>query len=331
MPFYESVGNTTFLNAYVEMVSAITTTGATVYDDPARLNDTQHLWRAQVGWMGGLTMWIAASAILAPLNLGGFEVTAQAEPGQRETRYSLVGRTDPRERLLRVVKTLAPIYLGLTLLLCVLLLISGDRSLVALSHAMSVMATSGISPVGGVEASGSGSTGEALMMLFMLFALSRLTVSSDTITATQGGIGTDPEFRLGIAIVIAVPVVLFLRHWIGALDISRDENITQAIGALWGALFTVMSFLTTTGFASQDWSQAQSWSGLQTPGLILMGLALIGGGCLAGIGFTMSLFVASLSMEGALLVNSKMGVLVGSALSGVTGFLLLFFSLSKNR
>ncbi|KAA3632448.1 MAG: Na+/H+ antiporter NhaA [Calditrichaeota bacterium] len=60
-------------------------------------------------------------------------------------------------------------------------------------------------------------------------------------------------------------------------------------------------------------------------------LALIGGGCLAGIGFTMSLFVASLSMEGALLVNAKMGVLVGSALSGVTGFLLLFFSLSKNR
>lgn len=298
VPFYESVGNTTFLNAYVEMVSAITTTGATVYDDPARLNDTQHLWRAQVGWMGGLTMWIAASAILAPLNLGGFEVTAQAEPGQRETRYSLVGRTDPRERLLRVVKTLAPIYLGLTLLLWVLLLISGDRSLVALSHAMSVMATSGISPVGGVEASGSGITGEALMMLFMLFALSRLTFSSDTITATQGGIGTDPEFRLGIAIVIAVPVVLFLRHWIGALDISRDENITQAIGALWGALFTVMSFLTTTGFASQDWSQAQSWSGLQTPGLILMGLALIGGGVATTAGGVKLLRVFALFLNG---------------------------------
>ena len=298
VPFYESVGNTAFLNAYVEMVSAITTTGATLYDDPARLNDTQHLWRAQVGWMGGLTMWIAASAILAPLNLGGFEVTAQAEPGQRETRYSLVGRTDPRERLLRVIKTLAPIYIGLTLLLWVLLLISGDRSLVALSHAMSVMATSGISPVGGVEASGSGITGEALMMLFMLFALSRLTFSSDTITATQGGIGTDPEFRLGIAIVIAVPIVLFLRHWIGALDISRDDDIAQAIGALWGAFFTVMSFLTTTGFASQDWAQAQSWSGLQTPGLILMGLALIGGGVATTAGGVKLLRVFALFLNG---------------------------------
>ena len=41
-----------------------------------------------------------------------------------------------------------------------------------------------------------GVTGEAVMMLFMLFALSRLTFSKDTVTATQGGLMTDPEFRM---------------------------------------------------------------------------------------------------------------------------------------
>ncbi len=298
LPLYESLKTTSFLNAYLEMVSAITTTGATVFDNPDRLNGTMHLWRAQVGWMGGLVMWIAASAVLAPLNLGGFEVTAQAEPGQRESRFSMIGRTDPRDRLLRILKALLPIYLGLTVLLWVLLLISGDTSLVALTHAMSIMSTSGISAVGGLEGSGSGVTGEALMMLFMLFALSRLTFSSDTVRATQSNIFSDPEFRLGLIIIFAVPLVLFLRHWLGAFDVSMENDLAMALSALWGSFFTVMSFLTTTGFASADWADAQAWSGLQTSGLVLMGLALVGGGVATTAGGVKLLRVFALYLNG---------------------------------
>jgi trk system potassium uptake protein TrkH len=47
---------------------------------------------------------------------------------------------------------------------------------------------------------------------------------------------------------------------------------------LWGAFFTVLSFLTTTGFESVGWSDARIWSGLDAPGLILLGLAMMGGG-----------------------------------------------------
>ena len=68
LPLYEAIHTTRFLNAYFEMVSALTTTGATVFDDPARLTDSQHLWRGLVGWLGGLMIWISASAILAPPN-----------------------------------------------------------------------------------------------------------------------------------------------------------------------------------------------------------------------------------------------------------------------
>lgn len=298
IPFFEGLGTTTYLNAYVEMVSAVTTTGATLFQNPERLNGTLHLWRAQVGWMGGAIMWIAASAILAPLNLGGFEVTAQAEPGQREAGSSLIDRADPRERLMRVTSTLLPIYIGLTVLLWVLLLISGDRPLVSLTHAMSVVSTSGISPVGGVAHSGSGITGEALMVLFMVFALSRLTFSSDTITATQGGLRTDPEFRLGMLVIMGVPLILFLRHWLGAFDVAAENELEHAVLALWGSIFTVTSFLTTTGFVSENWVQTQAWSGLETPGLILMGLALIGGGVATTAGGVKLLRVFALYLNG---------------------------------
>ncbi|WP_261368282.1 TrkH family potassium uptake protein [Pseudosulfitobacter koreensis] len=298
VPFHEGLGTTSFLNAYIEMVSSFTTTGATLFDMPGRLNDTLHLWRAQVGWMGGLLMWIAASAILAPLNLGGFEVTARAEPGRYDERNLRYQHPEGRARLVKVTKALVPIYIGLTLLLWILLIAGGDRSLVALCHAMSVMATSGISPVGGVSGAGSGISGEMVMALFMLFALSRMTFSTDTVTSESGGLRNDPEFRIGIALVLGVPLILFLRHFLGAFDIGEQDRLISAWQALWGSVFTVLSFLTTTGFASSHWDTAQNWSGLATPGMILMGLALIGGGVATTAGGVKLLRVFALYQAG---------------------------------
>jgi trk system potassium uptake protein TrkH len=59
-----------------------------------------------------------------------------------------------------------------------------------------------------------------------------------------------------------------------------------------------MSFLTTTGFASNDWVEAQAWSGLETSGLILMGLALMGGGVATTAGGVKLLRVFALYLNG---------------------------------
>jgi Na+:H+ antiporter, NhaA family len=58
-------------------------------------------------------------------------------------------------------------------------------------------------------------------------------------------------------------------------------------------------------------------------------LMLAGGSCLAGIGFTMSLFVASLGMSGELLTAAKTGVLMGSGVSATLGFILLGWGLRR--
>ncbi|MFO7771875.1 MAG: potassium transporter TrkG [Roseovarius gahaiensis] len=278
VPVYEGLGTTSFLNAYFEMVSSLTTTGATMFADAARLSDSLHLWRGMVGWFGGLLMWIAAAAVLAPLALGGFEVTASGEPGQFDSGTERFERASSAKRLSQVTAQLAPIYIGLTAGLWVLLMIGGDRPLVALVHAMSTLATSGISAIGGVGQASSGIGGEAVIFLFFLFGLSRLTFSSDTVTTGRPGLHNDPEFRLGMILVLGVPILLFARHWIAAFDVDEVENLGLALRALWGGVFTTLSFLTTTGFESGSWSTARDWSGLGTPGLILMGLSLVGGG-----------------------------------------------------
>ncbi len=296
IPFHESLKSTTFLNAYVEMVSALTTTGATMFE-PGRLHPALELWRAQIGWMGGLLIWVAAAAVLAPLNLGGFEVTWAAAPGSAGGDSDRFTRADILRRVIRVTAQLAPVYQMLTGVLWVLLLINGDTALTALCHAMSTLSTSGISPVGGLSNSDSGIPGEMVVFLFLIFALSRISFTSDT-SVSRFGLHLDPELRLGTLIVLGVPLLLFLRHWIAAFEVDAGEDLGLGLRAFWGALFTVMSFLTTTGFESAEWDSAQIWSGLGTPGIVLMGLAIMGGGVATTAGGVKLMRVFALYLNG---------------------------------
>ncbi len=59
--------------------------------------------------------------------------------------------------------------------------------------------------------------------------------------------------------------------------------------------------------------------------------AVWGGGILAGIGFTMAIFIAGLAMEGALLSAAKVGILAGSLASAVLGIIVLTAALPKSR
>jgi len=64
--------------------------------------------------------------------------------------------------------------------------------------------------------------------------------------------------------------------------------------------------------------------------------SLYGVSVLCGVGFTMSLFVASLAFENVLfspeqVFDERLGIIVGSILSAVVGFLVLHVSLPKTR
>lgn len=279
VPFYAAHGESRFFDAWFEMLSCLTTTGSTLYDNPFRLSGSLHLWRAVVGWLGGFLIWVSAVAILAPLNLGGFEVKTGPAAGEGRHMFSQIERVaDPSERLMRFGARLAPIYIAITGFLWLALLIVGERPLVAVSHAMAVVSTSGISPVGGLYWAEGGIAGEVVIFGFMVFALSRLTFSRGLLGEDRGSLWRDPELRLGLLLVGGVTALLFLRHFISLVGDHAVFGLASAAHALWGALFTVMSFMTTTGFESRNWVGATDWAGLSTPGLLLVGLSLIGGG-----------------------------------------------------
>lgn len=293
VPFRESAGDARLIDAYFEMISSLTTTGATLFADSDRLSGPAHLWRALVGWAGGFLIWVSAAAILAPMNLGGFEVLSCGGIGS-----AVSGRvSDAPARVLRFASLLFPIYSGLTLTLCVALLVLGASPLVAVCHAMSTLATSGISPSGG-EAGGAGVAGEATMFLFLCFALSRRTFAPEAGDRGWGRLRADPELRMGLFCAMAIPLLLFLRHWAVAYGSEGEESLSAGLRALWGGTFTVLSFLTTAGFESASWDDARIWSGLETPGLLVLGLALIGGGVATTAGGVKLLRVHALFRHG---------------------------------
>lgn len=56
---------------------------------------------------------------------------------------------------------------------------------------------------------------------------------------------------------------------------------------------------------------------------------MVGAGCLGGIGFTMSIFIANLALESDLLDDGKVGTLIGSTLSAIIGLTILYIVLPK--
>jgi trk system potassium uptake protein TrkH len=295
VPFSEAVPGTRFLDVYVEMVSCLTTTGATLFA-PADLPFAVHLWRAEVAWLGGFLMWVAAFGVLAPMALGGFEVTSSLEAGRGEGRRDLRDDSFGPGRMWKHASRLAPVYAGFTLVLWIGLVALGDPPGEAAIRAMSVISTSGITSQGG-EALPSGRWGEMLILLFLLPALTRRVFENGWSFPAPRALQADRELRAATVVVVGLTSFLFLRHWLGAWETAQDLD-ARAVPAIWGNLFTLTSFLSTTGFVSSDWQAAQAWSGLGTPGLLLAGMAIFGGGVATTAGGVKLLRVYALYKHG---------------------------------
>ena len=273
---------------YFEMAGALTTTGASIFDRPGELPDAVNLWRAMVAWIGGFVALIMAFALLAPRNLGGYEVRSASSRGGAVGRLrglpawaGGVKREAAGDRIESAIRSVAPIYVALTLILAVGFAVLGQGGLKAFASAMSLMSTSGVQIDNAGMFADIGTPGEVLAVLFLVLAATRHVYRGDVnLDERFSRFAADPELRLLIAATSAVTLWLFMRHWLGALqlDLAEMPEITEPLAAFWGAFFTALSFATTAGVPSASWEAARAWSGLGNPGLVLIGLAVMGGG-----------------------------------------------------
>ncbi|MGL5010660.1 MAG: potassium transporter TrkG [Paracoccaceae bacterium] len=296
VPVVQAVPDTAWGNAWFEMVSSFTTTGASVYDVPGRLPDAVHLWRAIIGWFGGLFILIAALAVLAPMNLGGVElISGRASVRASAGTTQVTQVADAAARVARGTTLVFPAYLGLTVVLWVGLIALGNPGDGALVFAMGVISTSGITfgpaalaPVGGFWA-------ELLMFLFLWVAVTRKSIPGLALTDRKGRLRDDVELRLAGLIVLGTAMVLLLRYW-HAVGVTLP--LADIAAGFWAAVYTTLSFLTTTGYMAADWPIVSIWSGAGTPGMILIGLVIVGGGVATTAGGVKLLRVYALFRQG---------------------------------
>ncbi len=299
LPVLQAVPDTHIGNAWFEMVSCFTTTGATVYDVPGRLPDAVHLWRAIMGWFGGLFILVAATAVLAPLNLGGVELIAGRVSGRAATGARQVTEVaDAALRVRRVTALVVPAYAGLTLVMWVALMLLGNPSDVAFVFALGTLSTSGITFGPDAAALMGGIPAEAVIFLFLALAVSRRTIPGLALINRKARLRDDPEMRLAVLIVLGTALVLALRYWHGRADSGVATAVLDLLAGYWAAAFTTLSFLTTTGFIASAWPAVSDWAGNGTPGLILIGLVIMGGGVATTAGGVKLLRVYALFRQG---------------------------------
>jgi NhaA family Na+:H+ antiporter len=146
--------------------------------------------------------------------------------------------------------------------------------------------------------------------------------------------------RAGIAVAEALSPVerleMVLHPWVGFLIMPlfafanagvtiTGTNIGQPVV---GAIFVGLVFGKPIGVIASSWLAVRL--GFATKPSDLSWSLLAAGGLLAGIGFTMSLFIAGLAYSPLMLDAAKIGILAASVASAVGGLLMLFMLTSKS-
>ena len=128
------------------------------------------------------------------------------------------------------------------------------------------------------------------------------------------------------AVLVIVPLFAFFNAGV-AIDASVSTSLFNSVSlGILGGLFVGKQI----GVAGAAWLAVRLGLG-QLPAGVSWG-QIYGAALLAGIGFTMSLFVASLAFsDAALIASAKIAVLVASFLSAVAGLGVIWLTTRKSR
>ena len=260
-------------DAYFDMLTAFTTTGGWHLPIPEPHAVIVHYWRCQVGWMGGLLVWIGTMVVLRPLALGNLGASFAEFP-----RRGIKPEHRFERSVQRHAEGLVILYAALTLLATALLLACGLSPLDALGRAMSAISTNGVTAPADGPIVEPGIWAELTLFSTMALSLSCLLVIHPPGRASLIALGKDTEFRLAAGILLAVTALFTLLNLDFIFVDAGAQGLASGLQILWSLAFTIMSFLTTTGIESAAYPVAELAGAIAGMPETLALLCLTGGG-----------------------------------------------------
>ena len=250
----------TVADAIFESASGFTGTGATVItnlEDPSLVPRAILFWRSETHFLGGLGIMVLFVALLGQGSAGKALMLTEMPGPNKETGHASVQYA---------ARVFTFIYLALNTVLTFILILQGMSLFDALCHSFGTIATGGFSTYNDSIAHFHSVPIEMTIALFMVLACTNFALLFLLLLRQPKALLADVEFRTYLSlIVVATVVVVGFGIYYG--DFAHPSD------ALRHGFFQVVSIITNTGFASNNFDQ---WNEIGRGTLFLL---MFVGGC----------------------------------------------------
>ena len=248
-----------FTDALFESISALTTTGATVFTGLDGLPQSILYYRQQLQWLGGMGIIVLAVAVLPMLGIGGMQLYRAETPGP-------VKDNKLTPRITETAKALWYIYLGMTITCALAYWAAGMTLFDAIGHSFSTVAIGGFSTHDASIGYFDNKLIEIIAGFFMLIAGINFALHFSALRMHSiKHYFYDVEFKVYLMILATASAisVLYL-HYSSTFESWGD--------ALHHGIFQTISIGTTTGFTTADY---YNWPGFLP--VMLLFISFVGG------------------------------------------------------
>lgn len=265
---------TSFTNAFFEIMSGFTTTGATIFADIESLPDSLLFLRALSHWLGGIGIITLAIAIFPAMGVTGYQMFKSEITGPTKEKL--------QPRLAQTASILWGVYILFTFVETALLFAAGMNLFDAVCHSFSTMATGGFSNKNDSIAAYNSPLIEWIIIVFMFLAGINFLLHFRALRGDFKQMVSDSQLRFYVRIVFISIVAFtgfllfdgfsslqenegrfrqtpFTSEEFSSHYIQEKESIKGFEPSLRAAAFTVLSITTTTGFVTTDfdlWSDS---------------------------------------------------------------------------
>lgn len=239
LPLYFSDLNISFIDAVFESVSGLTTTGSTVLIGLDSMPAGILLWRSMLQWFGGIGFVVIATFLLPGVGSGGQQIFTLESSDTSDKEF---GRF--RHYAMRIVV----LYLILSVACFTAYLFLGMDAFNAINHALTTVSTGGYS-TSDLSMAQFDSEGILWASTFFMF-LSSLPFIYLIQLFLMGKHRFDPQVAYYCVVLLALSIILV---WM----INYFDSPT-AYHPVTTAVFHIVSVITTTGFAAEDYT---GWHG----------------------------------------------------------------------
>jgi len=239
LPFVYSDLDLSYTDAFFEAMSGVTTTGSTVITGLDGLPPGILLWRSLLQWIGGGGIIVMGVAILPMLKVGGMQLFKIAA-------FDVSENFIPRS--VKLALSLSFLYIGLTMICALMLWLAGMTAFEAACHAFTTLSTGGYSTSDGSIGHFDSAVIDYVLSFFMLLGSLPFILYLKVLKGQPMGLLRDSQVRWYLLMLGVVIGALTLWLWTGGRFEFDD--------ALRYTTFNVISVITTTGFATMDYT---SW------------------------------------------------------------------------